>query len=227
MRNKEAIVVLGFPMGIWSIELLSLFWQASPTEYLQKDHNLLLLIYLALFPWIMLNSVALLMVFPSNRSKAIFSSAFTLFFLAVNVYAGRTFSHHHSALSATHFVLLLFILIVGVLFTALYLLMAISFWTSHSQEREQARLLVVREELDVEAFKEKFETLGKISEYKSQLELKNRLCPICLEDFYDGIKIKVLPECRHSFHQVCLFDYWKQVRTLTQCPYCRRNVSTE
>ena len=167
MRNYEAIAVLSFPLGVWSLELLSLFMQPSPTDYLRADHNLLLLVYLALHPWIMLNSVAVFMVLPSSRPRALFSGIFALFFLGVNLYAARAFRLHSGSLSRTHFALLLIVLVVGFLFTLLFGLIAGVFWDAYRNEREQARLLLLRDELDVEAFQEKFDTLGRVQPYAS------------------------------------------------------------
>ncbi|KAG8390175.1 hypothetical protein BUALT_Bualt01G0056100 [Buddleja alternifolia] len=49
-------------------------------------------------------------------------------------------------------------------------------------------------------------------------------CPICLGDFYDGEKIRVLPKCRHCFHVRCV-DVW--LASHSSCPTCRRSVAVE
>ncbi|GLJ39077.1 hypothetical protein SUGI_0796560 [Cryptomeria japonica] len=46
-------------------------------------------------------------------------------------------------------------------------------------------------------------------------------CPICLSDFADGEKIRVLPECNHSFHRQCI-DQW--LLSHSSCPTCRRSL---
>lgn len=46
-------------------------------------------------------------------------------------------------------------------------------------------------------------------------------CPICLAEFVDGEKIRVLPECCHSFHVNCI-DAW--VISNPSCPSCRHSL---
>ncbi|KAM1269295.1 hypothetical protein PS1_001460 [Malus domestica] len=43
-------------------------------------------------------------------------------------------------------------------------------------------------------------------------------CCICLGVFEDGEKVKVLPNCRHSYHSECV-DTW--LSTHSSCPICR------
>ncbi|CAK9173526.1 unnamed protein product [Ilex paraguariensis] len=46
-------------------------------------------------------------------------------------------------------------------------------------------------------------------------------CCICLGIFQDGDKVKVLPECHHSYHSQCV-DKW--LRTQSNCPLCRASL---
>ncbi|KAI3829506.1 hypothetical protein L1987_03631 [Smallanthus sonchifolius] len=46
-------------------------------------------------------------------------------------------------------------------------------------------------------------------------------CSICLGDFVDGEKVRVLPECNHEFHVKCV-DKW--LKEHTSCPNCRRSL---
>ncbi|KAJ4799091.1 RING-H2 finger protein ATL5B [Rhynchospora pubera] len=49
-------------------------------------------------------------------------------------------------------------------------------------------------------------------------------CAICLSDFIDGERIRVLPACGHRFHVSCI-DTW--LRSHCSCPTCRRHLLTE
>ncbi|WOK99909.1 RING-H2 finger protein ATL8-like [Canna indica] len=44
-------------------------------------------------------------------------------------------------------------------------------------------------------------------------------CPICLAEFTEQDKIRVLPQCGHGFHVVCI-DTW--LGSHSSCPSCRR-----
>ncbi|KAK4478399.1 hypothetical protein RD792_013868 [Penstemon davidsonii] len=43
-------------------------------------------------------------------------------------------------------------------------------------------------------------------------------CPICLGEFVDGERVRVLPKCSHGFHVGCI-DTW--LRSHASCPNCR------
>jgi len=44
-------------------------------------------------------------------------------------------------------------------------------------------------------------------------------CAICLGEFVEGDEVRVLPQCGHSFHVVCI-DTW--LRSHSSCPSCRQ-----
>ncbi|OWM87346.1 RING-H2 finger protein ATL74-like [Punica granatum] len=46
-------------------------------------------------------------------------------------------------------------------------------------------------------------------------------CPICLGEFEDGEKVRVLPRCHHRFHIGCI-DTW--LVSHSSCPTCRQSV---
>lgn len=46
-------------------------------------------------------------------------------------------------------------------------------------------------------------------------------CVVCLSEFVTGEKLRLLPDCHHGFHLVCI-DTW--LLTHTTCPVCRRCV---
>ncbi|KAK4277725.1 hypothetical protein QN277_015677 [Acacia crassicarpa] len=46
-------------------------------------------------------------------------------------------------------------------------------------------------------------------------------CPICLGEFVDGEKVRVLPKCNHGFHVSCI-DTW--LLSHSSCPTCRQSL---
>ncbi|XP_052175017.1 RING-H2 finger protein ATL74-like [Diospyros lotus] len=46
-------------------------------------------------------------------------------------------------------------------------------------------------------------------------------CPICLGDFVDGDRVRVLPKCNHGFHVKCI-DKW--LLSHSSCPNCRHSL---
>ncbi|WJX40710.1 RING-type E3 ubiquitin transferase [Trifolium repens] len=46
-------------------------------------------------------------------------------------------------------------------------------------------------------------------------------CPICLGEFIDGEKVRVLPKCNHGFHVECI-DKW--LLSHSSCPTCRQSL---
>jgi len=46
-------------------------------------------------------------------------------------------------------------------------------------------------------------------------------CPICLAEFMEGERVRVLPECCHSFHADCI-DAWLVLNA--SCPSCRHSL---
>lgn len=46
-------------------------------------------------------------------------------------------------------------------------------------------------------------------------------CPICLGEFLDGEKVRVLPKCNHGFHVKCI-DKW--LMSNSSCPNCRHSL---
>ncbi|GMH28522.1 hypothetical protein Nepgr_030365 [Nepenthes gracilis] len=48
-------------------------------------------------------------------------------------------------------------------------------------------------------------------------------CAVCLSEFKDGEKLRVIPNCCHTFHIDCI-DVWLQ--TNANCPLCRSSISS-
>lgn len=53
------------------------------------------------------------------------------------------------------------------------------------------------------------------------VKIKATDCAICLVDFMDGEKVRVLPKCNHGFHVRCI-DTW--LMSHSSCPTCRRSL---
>lgn len=47
-------------------------------------------------------------------------------------------------------------------------------------------------------------------------------CPICLAEFAEGEKVRVLPNCNHRFHLECI-DAW--LVSHSSCPLCRHSLN--
>ncbi|XP_015877555.3 RING-H2 finger protein ATL74 [Ziziphus jujuba] len=57
--------------------------------------------------------------------------------------------------------------------------------------------------------------------YRSGTNIPATECPICLLEFEDGEKVRVLPKCNHGFHVRCI-DTW--LVSHSSCPTCRRSL---
>ncbi|KAK8661914.1 hypothetical protein V6N13_091502 [Hibiscus sabdariffa] len=60
-----------------------------------------------------------------------------------------------------------------------------------------------------------------VAVYGPGVNMKATDCPICLGEFMDGEKVRVLPKCHHGFHVRCI-DTWLMSRS--SCPTCRRSL---
>lgn len=56
---------------------------------------------------------------------------------------------------------------------------------------------------------------------KYSKECNEETCCVCLCEFNDGEQIRVLPECLHLFHVVCI-DMW--LSSHSNCPLCRADT---
>ncbi|KAK1355557.1 RING-H2 finger protein ATL72 [Heracleum sosnowskyi] len=60
-----------------------------------------------------------------------------------------------------------------------------------------------------------------IAIYGSEVKFSTSECPICLAEFVEGEKVRVLPKCSHGFHVKCI-DTW--LESHSSCPNCRRSL---
>ncbi|TYI61993.1 hypothetical protein E1A91_D10G213200v1 [Gossypium mustelinum] len=60
-----------------------------------------------------------------------------------------------------------------------------------------------------------------VAVYGSGMDMKATECPICLGEFMDGEKVRVLPKCNHGFHVRCI-DTW--LLSHSSCPTCRQSL---
>ncbi|XP_050213091.1 RING-H2 finger protein ATL74 [Mercurialis annua] len=57
-----------------------------------------------------------------------------------------------------------------------------------------------------------------VAVYGAGADIPATECPICLGEFIDGEKVRVLPKCNHGFHVRCI-DTW--LLSHSSCPNCR------
>ncbi|XP_043723640.1 RING-H2 finger protein ATL74-like [Telopea speciosissima] len=60
-----------------------------------------------------------------------------------------------------------------------------------------------------------------VTEYGSGMGIQATECPICLGEFVEGEKLRVLPKCNHGFHVKCI-DTW--LVSHSSCPTCRHSL---
>ncbi|KAJ9179658.1 hypothetical protein P3X46_008004 [Hevea brasiliensis] len=60
-----------------------------------------------------------------------------------------------------------------------------------------------------------------VAVYGTEVNIPATECPICLGEFADGEKVRVLPKCNHRFHVRCI-DTW--LVSHSSCPNCRLSL---
>ncbi|XP_009346909.1 RING-H2 finger protein ATL74-like [Pyrus x bretschneideri] len=79
----------------------------------------------------------------------------------------------------------------------------------------------VAEQLAATGLKKKHLRQIPIAVYGSGVNIPATECPICLAEFEDGEKVRVLPKCHHGFHVRCI-DTW--LLSHSSCPNCRHSL---
>lgn len=70
----------------------------------------------------------------------------------------------------------------------------------------------------------KFRKLGMAEHEREKADPESYECAVCLSEFEDGEKLRVIPNCCHAFHIDCI-DIWLQGNA--NCPLCRSAVSLD
>ncbi|KAL9274019.1 RING-H2 finger protein ATL73-like protein [Drosera capensis] len=60
-----------------------------------------------------------------------------------------------------------------------------------------------------------------VAVYSENVNMRTSDCAICLGEFVEGEKVRVLPKCRHGFHVRCI-DAWLLLHS--SCPTCRQSL---
>lgn len=78
--------------------------------------------------------------------------------------------------------------------------------------------------LDLDAIKKLPIILHQVPSEDEDCALEETECCICLSEFEDGEKLKVLPGCKHCFHCLCV-DNW--LINHSSCPLCRSLIKVD
>ena len=66
-------------------------------------------------------------------------------------------------------------------------------------------------------------TLSKTSEFIVNNSGLDKNCPICLNSYKNGDRVRILP-CMHYYHRACIDNWFKES---TKCPICQYDLNQE
>lgn len=64
---------------------------------------------------------------------------------------------------------------------------------------------------------------ASLGNYNHHKKTNNMECCICLSEFKEQEKVKVLPQCEHAYHSHCV-DTWLRLTSHPTCPLCRASL---
>jgi len=114
-----------------------------------------------------------------------------------------------------------------IVFPIIWAILAIKYFCRHNREppRVRRRLRHIPEVLFTKDLLVKARAKSKVisgCQKNSRVRLTNSICPICLDEFQNQTKIKLLP-CDHGFHSECIGPWIADHSD--SCPICRQSVT--
>lgn len=127
----------------------------------------------------------------------------------------------HSSNQAVDRILVTLIVAMAILSSIVYVLYKFCFLRSDDSANENPT--DPKPSIDVELEAIPVIVFGSESNLQSsQPSSELESCAICLEEYVNGDRVRVLPRCKHMFHKSCI-EKWLQVPSL-QCPICRDRI---
>ena len=86
-----------------------------------------------------------------------------------------------------------------------------SFWQNHVPQVED----------NPADFMQAVRNLHQIA-YKSEQNIKDKDCTVCLMDYEEEDQLTILPDCFHAFHKDCIEEWFIKSKS---CPVCRKEFT--
>ena len=113
--------------------------------------------------------------------------------------------------------ILLFLFIIIAVFTTIIIIIFI--FKKHTRSNSISSINLEKIETQEKILSDLMKKLNSVY-YSKDLEIYNKKCTICLENFFENHKI-ILLNCLHGFHINCLLDWVKQdIKKNKNCPVC-------